>query len=144
MGEAGPLQKQCFRDSSISSRGSTRRRSSNSVSCCLVSLNSTSIVDITWHAAYSFITALMWKHATPSMSPEYHNCHLCICTQVPARPDKHMLRGCKYKAGGTQQQLRQLAEKLISQALGSAAFEPDADLKQWGYLNDQVCYQATK
>lgn len=58
--------------------------------------------------------------------------------QVPSRPDAHMLRGCKYTAAGTQMQLLQLAAKLLNQALAPAAFEPDAELKQWCYLNDQV------
>ncbi|WIA37324.1 hypothetical protein OEZ86_014259 [Tetradesmus obliquus] len=56
---------------------------------------------------------------------------------VPACPDEHMLRGCRYTATGTQLQLQQLAAKLIDQALGPAAIEADADVKQWCYLNEQ-------
>jgi hypothetical protein len=58
--------------------------------------------------------------------------------QVPARPDEHMLLGCSYTATGSLSQLQQLAAKLVSQALGSAAFEPDPDIKQWWYLNEEV------
>jgi hypothetical protein len=50
-----------------------------------------------------------------------------------------MLRGCSYTATGTRAQLQQLAAKLVSQALGSAAFEPDPDIQQWWYLNEEVC-----
>jgi hypothetical protein len=49
-----------------------------------------------------------------------------------------MLRGCSYTATGTRPQLQQLAAKLVSQALGSAAFEPDPDIQQWWYLNEEV------
>jgi hypothetical protein len=67
-----------------------------------------------------------------------HGCN-CLTLQVPACPDEHMLRGCSYKATGTRSQLQQLAAKLVNQALGSAAFEQDPEIKQWWYLNEQVC-----
>jgi hypothetical protein len=77
--------------------------------------------------------------ALQSILAQHHSRAVDAFLQVPARPDQHMLRGCRYTATGTQMQLQQLAAKLISQAIAPAASEQDADLKQWCYLNEQVC-----
>lgn len=50
-----------------------------------------------------------------------------------------MLRGLRYTATGTSQQLQQLSAKLISQCLHPGQqLDSTADTQQWSYLNDQV------
>eukprot|EP00775_Hariotina_reticulata_P013422 gene13422-13550_t len=55
---------------------------------------------------------------------------------VPAQPQQHQLRGLRYDATGTPQQLQQLAAQLLSQCWLSFS-AADVDDKQWCYLNEQ-------
>jgi len=91
---------------------------------------------------------------------DYHNCQLnvlqlswladcwafslksCLLTmyylsQVPAQPQQHQLRGGRYAATGSPQQLQQLADELIRHCWPSFS-AADVDGKQWCYLNEEV------